>query len=430
MDNISPLVRVIISFIVILILSRTRLSLGIAMFAGAVCLGWFFTMGGGELSLGLWRGVSYSCTLVLVFLVAMIIMLSNVLQSSGQLKRIVAAFTSRSRKGIFPLIALPALIGLLPMPGGALFSAPMVDEALGKRKVSAEARTAINHWFRHIWEFWWPLYPGVILGLALSELAIERFVIAAIPFSLVNLAGGYFFLLRGNRVAKTAEERKGPNKGKFWREMAPVLVIIGTVAAVALISFLLRHTVLPGLTPPRYLAIFIALPLGLLTTCLQNRVDIKRFVSIAFNRILARITFLVCGVMAFREILEGSGAVELVAKELEAYGIPLLSVVMILPLFTGLITGIAIGFVGTSFPLLIALLAQAGAATDILPYIVLAYAFGYIGMMLSPVHLCLVLTKDYFKAGWWGIYRLLLGPCVVVGVVAVPYYFLLNVLLN
>jgi hypothetical protein len=44
---------------------------------------------------------------------------------------------------------------------------------------------------------------------------------------------------------------------------------------------------------------------------------------------------------------------------------------------------------------------------------VLAYGFGYMGMMLSPVHLCLLVTKEYFSAGLLGVLRIIL-PCVAV----------------
>ena len=82
---------------------------------------------------------------------------------------------------------------------------------------------------------------------------------------------------------------------------------------------------------------------------------------------------------------------------------------MVLPFITGMITGIAVGFVGTSFPLVITLIATmttepSGAL------IFIAYTFGFSGMMLSPVHLCFLLTKDYFKADMIEVYRKYLIP--------------------
>jgi len=44
--------------------------------------------------------------------------------------------------------------------------------------------------------------------------------------------------------------------------------------------------------------------------------------------------------------------------------------------------------------------------------LVLAYGFGYAGMMLSPVHLCLLVTRDYFSAPLMGVYRRIL-PCAI-----------------
>jgi len=43
----------------------------------------------------------------------------------------------------------------------------------------------------------------------------------------------------------------------------------------------------------------------------------------------------------------------------------------------------------------------------------LAYGAGFAGVMLSPVHLCLVVTKNYFNAGFSGIYRMLVPASLV-----------------
>ena len=59
---------------------------------------------------------------------------------------------------------------------------------------------------------------------------------------------------------------------------------------------------------------------------------------------------------------------------------------------------------GASFPLIIPLF-PAGSLFDYLSSAALAYSFGYIGMMLSPVHLCFLVTKDYFRASLLGSYR-------------------------
>jgi hypothetical protein len=43
-----------------------------------------------------------------------------------------------------------------------------------------------------------------------------------------------------------------------------------------------------------------------------------------------------------------------------------------------------------------------------------AYVSGFCGILLSPAHLCLALTADYFKAELRDVYRILLVPVGVV----------------
>ena len=57
----------------------------------------------------------------------------------------------------------------------------------------------------------------------------------------------------------------------------------------------------------------------------------------------------------------------------------------------------------------------------------LAYTFGYIGMMVSPVHLCLLVTKDYFKAGLLRSYRYLVKPALTVLVAALLLFFIAGI---
>ena len=88
-------------------------------------------------------------------------------------------------------------------------------------------------------------------------------------------------------------------------------------------------------------------------------------------------------------------------------------VVAILPFVAGLVTGIAIGYAGPAFPLIVGIMEAEGSGLTPMATLVLAFGFGYAGMMLSPVHLCLVLTKDYFATPYRGVYRHIWG-CVVV----------------
>ncbi|MDH4232459.1 MAG: DUF401 family protein, partial [Nitrospirota bacterium] len=101
--------------------------------------------------------------------------------------------------------------------------------------------------------------------------------------------------------------------------------------------------------------------------------------------------------------------------------IPLLPVLCLLPFMTGMLTGITVGFVGSTFPLLISMTGGVSPA-----HMSLAFAAGFIGVLLSPVHLCLVLTKEYFKADLWGIYKKTLPASAIIFIAALIEYSLLR----
>ena len=83
--------------------------------------------------------------------------------------------------------------------------------------------------------------------------------------------------------------------------------------------------------------------------------------------------------------------------ELARFGIPQGLFVMLIPLVTGLALGLNVGTIGASFPVVLSLLGPAPGTWALLSVTVLAYASGYAGQLLSPVHICLVVTGEYFK---------------------------------
>jgi hypothetical protein len=134
---------------------------------------------------------------------------------------------------------------------------------------------------------------------------------------------------------------------------------------------------------------------------------------------------LIMMIMIFKGIMVESQAVLQIREELIAYKIPISLAIMIIPFISGLITGLAIGFVGTSFPLIIPLI-QTDNLLHFLSFAGLAYSFGYMGMMLSPVHVCFLVSKDYYHASLLRSYRLLIPPVITVMVMAFLFYFMLR----
>jgi integral membrane protein (TIGR00529 family) len=132
------------------------------------------------------------------------------------------------------------------------------------------------------------------------------------------------------------------------------------------------------------------------------------------------VIILIFGAMLFKFTMETSGAVSHLSRYFTETGIPLLPILFLLPFISGLLTGLTVGFVGGTFPLILSL---AGGAH--LNQITFAFASGFAGVLLSPVHLCLVLTREYFKADMWGIYKKTIPATIIIMAGALVEYFIL-----
>jgi integral membrane protein (TIGR00529 family) len=339
------------------------------------------------------------------------------------MKRLVDSFTRLSKDARIVGSVMPALIGLLPMPGGALFSAPMVETTFDERSVSGERKTVLNYWFRHIWEYWWPLYPGVVLAIALLGVDTWHFITFMIPMTLLSATAGVIFILLP--LGRIESPREGhPTwseiKGFLWEIMPILVVILVILLLVGLTRFLHLFDIrirISGVT-----SILPGLVAAILWVCLVNHISLRQFRAALLDKSVLPLLLLIFSIMIFKTIMTESQAVSQVRDELIAYKIPVLLVIMIMPFLSGFITGVAMGFVGASFPLIIPLF-HTTQAFDYMALAALAYTFGYMGMMLSPVHLCLLVSKDYYKASLMKSYRLLLPPVIMVLIGVVILFF-------
>jgi len=367
-------------------------------------------------------------TLILAAIVGLILAMSRLMEGSGHMKRLVESFALLSSDARVVGSVMPALIGLLPMPGGALFSAPMVESSLNDRVVSGEQKTVLNYWFRHIWEYWWPLYPGVVLAMALLGVDTWHFITFMAPLTFISILAGVIFILMP--LGKMESYRKGhitwSQINRFLLEIMPILIVILFILLLGGLTIFLQvfdiHFKISGGT-----GVLPGLVAAILWVCLFNRIPFRQVRSAVLDKEMLPILVLIFSIMIFKGIMTESQAVSQIRDELMAYNIPVLLVIMIMPLISGVVTGVAIGFVGTSFPLIIPLF-HTSQSFDYMGLAALAYVFGYMGMMLSPVHLCLLVSKDYYKASLMKSYRYLVPPVITVMILVVMLFFAMSAL--
>ncbi len=404
------LIKISLTLFLILFLLRKKLNIGYVLFIASSALFVLYGMDAASIAATLKSTVVSSITIKLLLALSLIRVLEVILRE----KNILSAMTSASKilfkKRRAIIISMPMLIGMLPSLGGAYFSAPMVKEATAGTDMSREEKAFINYWFRHPWEFILPLYPGILLASAVSGIPLYNLIKANLVYAVLLLATGFVFSLRriGKDTHKAADEHAEDKKDRrrvLKKELASFLPIVAVLTLVVFLHIELHYALLAAIVP-------------LLILYRYSPVDIVRITRHGFA---LEVIVMIFGIMLFKETMEASGAVNNLSSFFVQQNIPFLPILCILPFMTGVLTGLTVGFVGSAFPLLISMSGGVSLAD-----LSLAFASGFIGVLLSPVHLCLVLTKEYFKADMWGIYKKTLPACAVIFIAAIMQYMILR----
>lgn len=425
LSTIPASIRILIVFAVILLSIHRKLAMGHCFSLGAFILGILFGMYPAVILKSATMALSHPKTLSLAAVVSLILVLSHSLEATGQMQRLLDRFQGLIRIQAINVVIFPALIGLLPMPGGAIFSAPMVKNIGGDGQLNAADLSYINYWFRHIWEYWWPLYPGVLLITALGGFNLWSLVLTALPMTVVAVVAGYWPLRDKlsffNQRPRRAQSAVNLSPWPFIKELTPILIVI--VLGIAIGVGLSQLNMFGGIA--KETGLIIALVLAILLVWQTNGISVATRRKILFNRKLGSMVYMVASILIFKGILEDSQAVDAVSSELLRWGIPLTVVAVTLPMLVGLVSGITIAFVGTTFPILISLIQASPASHALLPYLILGLVSGFVGVLFSPLHVCLLLSNEYFETSIDQVYRHLLAPCLAMLIAALLYFHIL-----
>ncbi|RPI36324.1 MAG: DUF401 family protein [Nitrospiraceae bacterium] len=406
--QMHELIRISLVLCLTLLLLRKKLAIGYVMLIASSALFLLHRMDMTSIAVTLKKTVSSPITIKLLLALSLIRVLESILREKNILSTMMSTAKILFKKRRAIIISMPMLIGMLPSLGGAYFSAPMVKEATSGMQMSQEEKAFINYWFRHPWEFVLPLYPGVLLASAVSNIPLYNLIKANTAYALLLIVTGFLFAMRGVEKSShraTGQVSKAERRHALKKELASFLPIVTVLALVVFLHLELHHALLAAIVP-------------LLVLYRYRPSDIIRITRHGFA---LEVIIMIFGIMLFKETMEASGAVKNLSVFFLQQKIPLLPVICLLPFITGMLTGLTVGFVGGTFPLLISMTGGPSLAS-----MSLAFAAGFIGVLLSPVHLCLILTKEYFKADMWGIYKKILPASAIIFIAAIIEYILLR----
>lgn len=387
------LVRLLSVLTLILFLLARRWNLGGVLLLASLLLGVLFPQPLPDFAMDLGSALVAPLTLRLAGVVVLIMMLGYLLRETAGLDQLAQGLEGLVADPRVVLALWPSFIGLLPMVGGAMFSAPLVNQMGERLGIDPERRTFVNYWFRHAWEYVFPLYPSFLLGAALLGISEREATAALWPLFVASLFGGVLFGLMGIR------REGGGRRDSVWSSVGALVRGGWPVGLALVLALVIQVDLLIALLATIVLVVRVyRVPLGALRDGLLRGIPWGT-VAVVF------------GAMVFRQALESTHAIDTFSAALSQLQVPTVLVLFAVPFVAGFLTGLGAGAFSIGFPVILPFLSHSPPAAGEVAWV---WAGGFLGVMLSPMHLCLALTHDYFGARWGGVYSRLVPAVLLV----------------
>jgi integral membrane protein (TIGR00529 family) len=300
----------------------------------------------------------------------------------------------------FLLAFIPALFGILAMPGGALMSAPFNEPESDRLKLKPEHRTFINIWFRHVWYWASPISPSTLLACSIAGIGLTQFITINFPIFIITWIIGFATSWRWLRSSDEAVHGKKDYYGSLVG-LSPILVTV----ALTLFS----------------IPVWVSVAFGIAIVIVLRKVDPGQAVTFFIKGVKLDLVAAVFATLFFRYMIVESGSVRILLDNILSMGVPLLILFIVVPLLVGTISAQPTLGIGLVFPILIPLVAPINVN-----WMTIMFAGINIGYTGSPLHLCLILTNHYYRSDLNKVYRHLLPSLLLLAVLIIIYHVALG----
>lgn len=380
------IVGVLIAFGLIIWLLGKEVNLGHAMFLGSIVVAVTSQLSIQKTVEVFIKGISSESTLELIIIVALIGILAQLMEKTELLTEMIEAYSYIFNQKVIAMF-IPSIIGALPIPGGAIMSAPLVKSVGDDMGLNARKEMAVNFLYRHIWGFVFPMIPGLILAAQLTGISMFTLIKLQFPMAVVMGVVGYYSLFRGKKFNKQQKDSKS-------------IMQVGYQLLITTLPLLITFTI-PLLFN---VSLIIGLLMGLVAVIIMKYQKFRW--PLLLESIDYELTISIVGIMVFKEFINSGPDLKLLTDLLLSLGLPTMVLITIIPALVGYITGAITSGVGISFPLLLPIIDQDPVLVMIM------YSAVFFGYFVSPVHFCLILTNDYFGTRIKQVYRDLFWPTV------------------
>ena len=395
---------VVLALVVAVALVVKRVNYGLALIIGALILGVASGLSPHQLLGVLSVTLKDRVTIDLVLITSLIPILASCMKETGMIDGLIKG-VKRALMGRGVLAMMPALMGALPMPGGALLSAPLIDEESETLGLSREERSFVNVWFRH-WNFFiYPLSSPLILLAGLTGFSLYTLILMNILPVVLYLTLGYLVSIR--RI----EEKDSPEKHGDPKALTHILLGVSPILLTVVLNLAGVHMA-------------AALLMGIASTFLIGKVAPRKALKLLVRGFDWRIPFAIIGVMYFRGMIEHTDVFSEVYPYLSAVGLPILLLLLVMDWVIGFATAMPSAGIAMVFPIALVSLGSLNLAVVGILYSTLIFAY-----LISPMHLCLILTVEYYKAHLHSVYKKLIPTALASYLIFLGFFTLMGGLL-
>jgi len=359
-----------LSILVLLIVSRKDLSLSLLL--GSIVLG-ITTIGASDTAESIYGTIATPSYLWFSFALGLFPILGMILKRIGAFDDLIQNLRM-GKKAFMGFSA--ALIGLLPVPGGALLSAPIIKKVAGS--MENERSFVINIWYRHVLILIYPIGPALLIPVKIANLNVYDVIPYLFPFFIMMIAIGYIFQLR--KINDKIEYEGEPDLKKI---IMPIFIILMPL----IIDYGVKRFIDVSIPD---MVLFFAVLITTLFAIVYGRLGASDVKKIVIGSKFWKFVFIMMAMFLYIDMFVVSGVGDLIS-ELNVPSIVLcVGIGFLLAFVTGR-TQLSASVVIPSY--------LAAASLDSMPLIVFALTFVsiFLGYLISPLHPCISVSLEYFN---------------------------------
>lgn len=413
MGFVDPLTAVIVSFFFLGLMLYKRVNLGITLNLTALLLA-LLSLNWHQIPAIIHETSVDLRTISVVFATFGIMLMSQLYKETRVINDLSESLGRIINNSKIVSSLLPAVIGFLPVAGGALMSAPLVDSEAERLGLKPEKKAYVNLWFRHTIFPVYPISQVLIVTAALTGIAIPLIIMRQIPVVIVMVIVGYLigFWKVSNPKNKEYSDSKNLNSQlkRFLIAFFPILSTIVVVVGLNLAGLeLFKHG----------FDVLIATFVGLAVLIGISKPSLQVFAKPFKNWGIYGITFAAYGALLLYSTTKAAGISGIFENLVTSGTIDVILLLTIVPAVLGFLTGSPLGGISIGISIL------AGILTSFSPKTVaLLYMSTYLGYLIAPTHLCFIFTADYFKCTLGKVYKYMIPSFLVSFTTALLIYLL------